>query len=66
MRVLWGVAAAAGAFGAGLWLSKTELQVRGIYRIGKAIGRREGAKEEAAWRGVGVPADSRRPVGSKS
>lgn len=64
MRFAWGVAAGAVAFGTGVWLSETRLQVRGIYRIGKAIGRQEGAKEEAARRGVGVPADSRRPVGS--
>ena len=66
MRLSWGAAMAAVAFGAGVLLGETRIQVRGIYRIGKAVGRREGAAQEAARRGLGVPPGPGWPLGSES
>ena len=69
MRVSWGAAAAAVVFGAGVLAGNSDWPVRDIYRvgyqIGKYIGRREGAAQEAARGGLGVPPGPRRPVGSQ-
>ena len=60
------VTAFTAGMGAGAWVRGSEWPVRGIYRIGYGVGRMTVAREKAARRGLGLPAEEGLPMGSES